>query len=135
MIPASETEGKIAVPTYVRDCAPGTEVAIPGLNYLVVVADLDTDMRRDDDYNLVHVYVLTYEQMNGERAEYVAPGLSQIRRYEPMTEAKIRAMTGGLTRDEMLELVPALVDEVDSLRTKLDESRRTVATLTPGGAR
>lgn len=135
MIPACEIEGKIGIPTYLTEIEDGAEVEIPGLNYLVTVEDGYGDARRDDDGRLVPVYVIRYELMNGEVAEYVAPRMSRLRRYVPMDEAKVRAATGGLTRDEMLELVPALIDEVESLRTKLDESRRIRATLTPGGAR
>lgn len=133
-LPASETEGKIAISTDVGDTY-GCDVAIPGLNYLVHVEDVDfTSARSDDgtylrgdDGGFVPVVALIYELMDGSRAEYVAARGSRIRRYVSLTDAKVRAEFGELAEGEAAGLVPALVDEVRSLRTRLDEARRMKA--------
>lgn len=139
MIPASETANLIGVPTYLEEIEPGAEVAIPGLDYLVTVRDTDTAARRDDNGKIHHVVVLTYERHDGALATYEHGGLTQIRRYVPLDDAKMRASYGELTKDETSELVPALIDEVGSLRARLDEARRARATaeqlLGVGGGR
>jgi len=135
VIPAAELAGKIGVPTYMEEIEVGTEVAIPGLDYLVTIRDTDTAARRTDDSSVVHVVVLTYERIDGAPCAYEAPKLARLRRYVPLDETKLSASYGTLTKDETAELVPALVDEVESLRTKLEESRRIRASLTPGGVR